>query len=156
MLDETVLPWFWELLAAAGRNLRALCRQLEHLSQERLKQYRAAFEDAKGTVDPYHDWEACVPYISKWPSEEDADDFSAWVVMQGQEFYQQVRNSPEKVQLYLDLFHEVEMKKHPEMTWDTSVDREEYRGYQRADYIATPIYKTRFGEELPDDDFMEG
>ena len=38
----------------------------------------------------------------------------------------------------------------PELQWDEEVDREEYRGYQRADYIATPIFASRFGEDLDD------
>jgi hypothetical protein len=137
------------LLASAGRNLRSLCRHLERLPAERLRQYRAAFDKAKQSVNPYEDWDAAQPYINEWPSEDGADDFSAWVVMQGREFYQQVRSRPQDVQHHLDLFCEAEAGRHPELTWDQDVDRAEYRGYQRADYIATPIYRARFGGELP-------
>jgi hypothetical protein len=35
--------------------------------------------------------------------------------------------------------------------WDDEVDREEYEGYQRADYIAKRIYKLRFGVDLDDE-----
>jgi hypothetical protein len=35
--------------------------------------------------------------------------------------------------------------------WDDSVDKEEYEGSQRADYIASPIYEMKFGGDLYND-----
>lgn len=147
MSDDGAIPqWFWDLLASAERSLRSLCHQLEQLPRERLLQFQTAFDEAKDSLNPYSDWVEAAPHISEWPSEDGADDFSAWVVIQGKEFYHRVRANPDEIQHYLDLFNDVEAGRHPSMHWDIEVDREEYRGYQRADYIITPIYRTRFGQ----------
>ena len=43
---------------------------------------------------------------------------------------------------------EAERRSDETASWDDEVDRPEYRGYQRADYIATPIYRARLGEDF--------
>lgn len=142
-----VSPWFWELLESSNSSLRSLCRKLEQLPKEQLRAYRLQYDEAKEFVNPCY-CEEFGPHITDDCSEDHCDDFSAWVVMQGRRFYEQVRADPASIQRYLDLFDEVERKLEGSLRWDQSVDREEYRGYQRADYIATPIYKLRFGEDL--------
>jgi hypothetical protein len=149
MTDDSQIPaWFWELLESSCRSLRVLCRTLEQLPKEQLQRYRQEYDEAMSRVNPCYR-EECGPHLSTDCSEDHGDDFSAWVVMQGRAFFEQVLAHPEEVQLYLDMFSAVEMQtSHPELRWNEEVDRDEYRGYQRADYIASPIYKARFGEDL--------
>jgi hypothetical protein len=141
--------WFWELLESSGRSLRALCRRLEQLPKEQLRRYRLMYDKLKGEVNP-HGWEECHPYLTDQCSEDHADDFAAWVVMQGLAFYDEVAAHPEQIQHYLGMFAQAEAERRSgrQGAWDNEADRPEYRGYQRADYIASPIYLMRFGEEL--------
>jgi hypothetical protein len=144
---------FWSLLETSTPNLIALCRQLEQLSPTNLWRYQCFYEHYKRTVNPYYDWEECGPHILKWElfSEDGADDFSAWVVMRGQPFLNEVRSRPQSVQRYIDLFQEdVEMGLRPELTWNTQVDRSEYQGYQSPDCIAAGIYRVKFGRAMPE------
>jgi hypothetical protein len=143
-------PWFWELLESSNSSLRSLCRKLEQLPKEQLRTYRVQYDEAKEYVNPCY-CEEFYPYVADDCSEDHGDDFSAWVVMQGRRFYEEVRTDPTSIQRHLDVFDDVERKVEGSPRWDESVDREEYRGYQRADYIATPIYRLRFGEELDDE-----
>ena len=83
-------------------------------------------------------------------SEDYGDDFAAWIVMQGQAPFDDLRSDPSRIQNLLDTFGGVESHEQPELAWDNRIDRDEYRGYQRADYIVTPIYELRFGEDLHD------
>ena len=138
--------WFWELLESSNSSLRLLCRKLE----QQLRAYRRQYDEAKDYVNPCY-CEEFSPYLADGCSEDHGDDFSAWVVMQGHRFYEEVQTDPTSIQRYLDLFGDVERRVEGSPRWDESVDREEYRGYQRADYIATPIYRLRFGEELDDE-----
>jgi hypothetical protein len=149
MIDAPrVSPWFWELLESSGRNLRSLCRKLEQLPKEQIHRYRLEYDEAKSFVSP-HSWEQCQPHLRGECSEDHSDDFSAWVVMQGRNFFEEVLAQPKFVQHYLDMFSEVEMRRgDPGLRWNEEVDRDEYRGCQRADYIASPIYMMRFGEDL--------
>jgi hypothetical protein len=143
-------PWFWGLLEGAARSLRALSQRLEQLPEQDLRQYRREYDQAKDAVNPCS-WEHCQPYLARGCSEDHGEDFAAWVVMQGREFYQEVLSHPEQVQRYLDLFSDQDVGLGPaELRWDESVDRDEFRGYQRADYIAIPIYASRFGKDLRD------
>jgi hypothetical protein len=126
---------------------------LEQLPAEQLLSYRDQYEDAKGWIDVGQDkkyW----PYMDDHSlySEDGSDDFAAWVVMQGREFYERVRTEPESIQHFLNLHEDVECGEgDPMYCWDDSVDKEEYEGSQRADYIASPIYELRFGGDLYND-----
>ncbi len=139
---------FWELIESSGRNLRKLCRKLEELPKDQLRRYRQTYADYKYEVNP-HCWKECHDYLSGDCSEDQADDFAAWVVMQGLAFFHVVSSHPEKIHLYLDMFCDTESGRgYHELRWNEEVDRVEYRGNQRADYIASPIYELRFGENL--------
>jgi hypothetical protein len=145
-------PWFWQLLASSQLSLPALCRQLEQLPKEQLRRYHFEYEAAKDAVNPSYRPEFYA-HLAAECSEDHGDDFAAWVVMQGRAFFEQVLAHPEQMQRHLDLFAEVESGHAArQLRWDNEVDRPEYRGYQRADYIAWPIYQLRFGERLPDTD----
>src|SRR5262249_42206062 len=141
--------WFWDLLESAGHNLCALCRKLEELPQEQLERYRLEYDEAMGYVNPCY-CEEFHPYLVDECSEDHCDDFAAWVVSQGREFYERVRSQPEAVQQHFDMFVRAETGRRSRMQgwWDDRVDRPEYRGYQRPDYIASPIYEMRFAKDL--------
>jgi Protein of unknown function (DUF4240) len=146
--DPPVSPWFWDQLESSGRSLRSLCRKLEELPKEELRRYRLEYEEAKCDVNPCS-WDACQPFLSGGCSEDYGDDFAAWVVMQGREFFGRVLSHPEDVQRHLEMFGEVGMRRGPaDLRWDNEVDREDYGGCQRADYIALAVYRARFGEDL--------
>lgn len=147
-------PWnpdsFWDLIASCGRNLRTLSRKLEQFSKLDLCRYHVAFEDWKSDVSP-HNWEECHPYLERPCSEDHADDFAAWVVMQGEAFYAEVAGHPGRIQHYLEMFSDCRAGgEHAEMRWDTEVERDEYRGSRRADFIASAVYRARFGGSILD------
>lgn len=143
-----ISAWFWKLLESSGRSLNTLCRQLEQLPADQLRQYRDEYDEAKSYVNPCY-WDECYPYLRRDCSEDHGDDFAAWVVMQGRAFYEEVRSYPEAIEGYLDRFAEAEAGRRAGKPgwWDESVDRPEYRGSQRADFIASQILRERFGEE---------
>jgi hypothetical protein len=141
-----ISAWFWELLESSGRSLSFLCRQLEQLPEDQLRRYRDDYDEAKSYVNPCY-WDECLPHLRQDCSEDHGDDFAAWVVMKGRAFYEEVRPHPEAVGGYLDQFAEAERWAGKPGEWDESVDRPEYRGSQRADFIASRILWERFGEE---------
>lgn len=145
--DPRISVRFWRLLESAGRSLNALCRQLEQLPREQLQKYREEYDEAKSYVNPCY-WDECHPHLRRSCSEDHGDDFAAWVVMQGRAFYSEVRSHPEMVEAYLDQFTAAEAERRSGKVgwWDNEVDRPEYRGSQRADYIASRILRGRFGE----------
>lgn len=151
MTDKPELSaWFWEVLESSNRSLRTLCRQLEQASKAQLCRYKIDFDDAKACVNPCF-WDECLEYLSDDCSEDHGDDFAAWVVMQGRAFFERVVAQPEDIDEYLEMFSAADAETgDPETLWDLEVDRDEYRGYQRADYIAEPIYLARFGQDLHD------
>ncbi|HQR07656.1 MAG TPA: DUF4240 domain-containing protein [Gemmatales bacterium] len=142
--------WFWELLESSQGSLRLLCRKIEQLPRQRVIDYHRLYEEAKSSVNPLCR-EDDVTSPDDDCSEDGADDFAAWVVMQGKSLYERAVHDPLHLALLLKSFQEHEAGKGAlafGIAWDNNVDRKEYGGYQRADYIAAPIYRTRFGEEL--------
>lgn len=138
---------FWTLLESSGRSLTALCRQLEQLTEAQLRRFRQDYNEAKCWVNP-HDWAECSTYLQRSCSEDHGDDFAAWVVMQGRAFFDEVRSHPEAIENYLDEYEKAHAARSSSaMWWNTEVDKPEYRGWQRADYIATRICQLRFGDE---------
>jgi hypothetical protein len=143
-------PWFWDLLESSSSSLCLLCRKLEQLPRELLRSYQEQYDEAKEHVNPHY-CEEFWPYIVEAISEDHCDDFAAWVVMRGRHFYQQLRANPASLPRQLEVFDDVERRLEGSPRWDDEVDREEYEGYQRADYIAKRIYKLRFGVDLDDE-----
>lgn len=146
--DRNIPQWFWDLLATSKCSLRNLSRKLEVLSKEQLQQYHIVFEDAKSCVNP-SSWEECYPFLEDDCSEDHGDDFAAWTVMQGMKFYEHVCVHPEKIQDFLNQFDK------SDSSWDEKVDRDEYQGYARADYIVSAVYEQRFNEDLHEACFTE-
>ncbi len=135
--------WFWTMLESSDRSLKALCRQLEQSTPDQLRQYCEEYSEAKDCVDPCA-WVECHPHLSKECSEDHGDDFAAWVVMQGRAFFEQVLSHPEAIAKYMDRFERSERDQTDSSRWDESVDRVEYVGSQRADYIASCILRERY------------
>jgi hypothetical protein len=139
---------FWDLLGSSGRNLHILSRKLELFTKLDLCRYCIAYDNWKSEVNPHY-WEECHRYLTEPCSEDHSDDFAAWVVMQGVEFYDEVASHPERILQYLEMFSDCESgRRHAELRWDEEVDRDDYRGCQRADYIASAIYRSRYGGNI--------
>jgi hypothetical protein len=146
--DETNSQWFWELLSTSQRSLRNLSSKLEKLSKADLQQYYLIYEDAKSSINPCYR-EEYDPFLEDdfMCSEDHGDDFAAWAVMQGLDFYTQVRDQPNHIQQFLNEFEE-SLVLDSEGHWDMEVDREQYKGYARPDYIASAVYGLLFKEDL--------
>jgi hypothetical protein len=142
--------WFWNLIDSSDRSLRKLCGKLEQLSKHDLCRYYLAYGHWKDAVNPHYR-EECHPYLAEPCSEDHCDDFSAWVVMQGLAFFDEVIKHPERIQQYLEVFSDCASGHgYSELRWDENVDREDYRGCQRADYIASAIFRSRHGGSILD------
>jgi uncharacterized protein (TIGR02996 family) len=151
--EHHIRPWVWQLLESANRSLHSLSQLLEALPKERLETFAREIYDAKSYVNPCY-WEECYPHLLGGCSEDHGDDFAAWVVMEGRDFYEQVRARPDKINQHLQTYDEVVRNRYRKRKsrsvpkeW-TDADRSEYRGYQRVDYLARRIYEVRFGDGL--------
>src|SRR5262245_24606750 len=104
--------------------------------------YQRQYEKAKALVNPL--WRAdFASFIRDHEdcSDDTADDFAAWVVMQGRVFFEKVVADPGRLAACLAKFQKSEEAEGESVSqWDEDADRPEYEGYQRADYVATPIY----------------
>jgi hypothetical protein len=151
MIEKSPDGCFWKVIEDSKRSLRRLCRQLEQMPREELISYQQQYEKFKAIVNPLYreDYDSFAE--DDWACSEDgADDFAAWVVMQGQSFFDEMFADPAQLFAQAKAFEEAGEDGTVETRWDENVDRREYRGYQRADSIATAIYRMRFGEELGD------
>jgi len=144
-----VTQWFWELLEASNRNLAILAKKLERLEREELRQFGLQYDEAK--------WDVNICYCEEyWPfmdggvgcSEDHGDDFAAWVVSMGREFYDDLIANREKVKSLNDIYCQVEMDRMPEMGWNSQIANDEYQGYQRPDFIASAIFRSRFDKSF--------
>lgn len=139
---------FWRIIDASKRSLRRLCRQLERMPKKEIVRYQQQYDEAKSMINPLNREDIASFADDDWSCSEDgADDFAAWVVMQGKPFFDEMLADPARLLAQARAFEESD-EDESETQWDETVDRPEYRGYQRADYVATPIYRARFGEEL--------
>lgn len=106
------------------------------------------YDSKKDEVNPHY-WEGSHLNLTEPCSEDHCDDFAAWVVMQGAEFHSDVAAHPERIQQYSDMFSDCESgQSYAELRWDEDVDRNEYRGCQRADYIASAIFRSQHGGDI--------
>ncbi len=139
--DPVEVAWFWEIIESSQRSLRKLCGRLEGLTQPELIRFQCRCWHAKEDVNPFTRFDEMK--LSRPCSEDHGDDFSGWVIGEGRVFFEQVRDNPAEVQKYNDL-----LESRTWVKWDTSVEHEEYEGYQRADLIAKAVYERKFGEDL--------
>src|SRR5262249_34595446 len=84
IMEPSPDPWFWKIIDASKRSLRRLCRQLERMPKEELISYQRHYEQAKSLVNPLYREDFDSFADDDWSCSDDgADDFAAWVVMQG-------------------------------------------------------------------------
>ncbi len=142
--------WFWNLLEDSDRVLQILIERLELLPRDQLRAFQECFENAKGEINPLYRDDLGGTILDC--SEDRGDDFAAWVVSLGHVFYGEVRNKPELIDQFLEIFrlHEDEGQ-HPELRWNSDVAHEEYRGYQSPGFIAYAVYEERFKKSLYDE-----
>jgi hypothetical protein len=141
--------WFWDVLQSSQHNLRALCRQLEALPREKLYSFQYQYQDAMDYVPPGGQDVPKLPATLRVPTDFDSEDFDAWVVSQGREFYYDLRRHPETLQACIDMYlASEEGRGFLELRWDEEVDREEYRGWQSPFQVGFPIYRARFGKDI--------
>ena len=134
--------WFWEIVESSQRNLVTLSRKLESLSKDELVRYQVQCWHAKEDVNPYsqtYDLEAS----GLTCSEDDADDFAAWVVGEGRTFCEKVRDNPDNIRKFFDTYEEADGS-----SWDETVDDPEYHGNQRLDFLANAVYSKKFDEDF--------
>jgi hypothetical protein len=148
-------PWFWSVLASAGRNLNTLAQQLEKMSREELLEYAAEYQDAMEEVNPYCfdevSWDRVSEAVAAASlSEDGAEDYAMWVVSLGDAFFDEVCRTEHRIAMFFELFEESERRDGPNR-WDLSVDRPEYRGSQSPFDIAAAVYAVRFGSDFLDD-----
>jgi len=137
-------PSFWQVIDASKKSLRKLCRQLERMTKEELISYQRQYEDAKSLVNPIYREDFHSFADENWECSEDgADDFAAWVVMRGKPFFEKLLDDPPLLFAQAKAFEEADDDDLAETQWDEEVDRPEYRGYQRADYVANLLMASK-------------
>jgi hypothetical protein len=148
--EPRIEPWFWEIIEKSGHSLRALCRQLEALPEERLFSFQRYYQEAMEYVHP-RDWDNPAIPEGFGCSEDSGTDFAEWVAGQGRDFYYLVRNHPERLDEFFDMFDKCDAEwAFPEMRWDEDVDREEYRGWQSPSAVGFAVFQARFGRDIFD------
>lgn len=141
--------WFWDVLAASQHNLRALCRQLEAMSRERLYSFQYQYWEAMERVPPGDQSVPIMPATVRVSEDFNEEDFAEWVVSQGQRFYYDLRQKPEQLQVYIDIYlASEEGRGFLELRWEEQVDQEVYQGWQSPFQIGFVIYQARFGKDI--------
>jgi Protein of unknown function (DUF4240) len=120
--------WFWELVESLGGDEKVMTRRFNELPRQRLLAFRRQFDRARGYVHPTYRADFRVQHGTC--SEDYGDDFAAWVVSRGREFWQEVGRHPAAFQDKLDEFGQAES------------------GFVRPDYIVSSVFNERFGEEM--------
>src|SRR4051794_39929251 len=94
--------WFWDVLETSGRGLRILCRKLEALPEARLFRFQQQYADAMDFVNP-RDWDDPeIPAAARYSA--GGEEFAAWVVSQGERFYEQVRCNHARLPEFAGMF----------------------------------------------------
>jgi hypothetical protein len=110
---------FWRLITLFKTNPDDFGRKLERMSPDELIGFVWMFDETKATV-----WER---YRGNETSEDYIDDLCAYVVGQGREFFEKVRDNPDKMPLQVDY-------SQPGLN---------------VRYAVQETYRSRFGEDLP-------
>ncbi len=123
-------PWFWPLVESLGGDVSAMEERFMAMPRQRLLAFRRMYDRALSHVHPYH--RPDFVFGERDCSEDHADDFAAWVVSRGREFWDAVRRHPENGPRHLDAFEPI-------------ADKEMGR---RPDFIAGNVFYERFGESI--------
>ncbi len=148
---------FWRALASYGGSHRRMREHLESIPEDQLRFLAEQFQDATGHVDPSMLEEFWVYSRREW-SEDSGGRFAAWVVMQGETPYDDVRSQPEQIEQFNDQHEAAELdrrrrddinrRRKPGPSRETEADRIQFQE-SRLDYVAMEIYYDRHGRELP-------
>jgi hypothetical protein len=123
-------PWFWPLVESLGGDVQAMSERFKAMPRQRLLAFRRMYDRALSHVHPYHRGDFV--FGDRDCSEDHADDFAAWVVSRGREFWDEVRRHPKDGPRYLDEFAPIA---------DKEMDR-------RPDFIAGGVLHERYGENI--------
>lgn len=90
---DDVSPWFWNIVARAGRDRNRLRELLEQMSADDVVRFHDEFEEAaiELTDSPF------IHHVDDDVSEDGMRDIAEWVVSQGKDFYSDVLRNPQKI-----------------------------------------------------------
>lgn len=154
--DTFIYPWFWLLMESIGHRRQVLRNCLEAFSEAQLARYIDEFCGAKDNINPAYA-EQFWPYLVGGCSADHADDFAAWAVMEGRDYYGLVISRPELINQHLPMYDEaleawrrsMRLKRSKRTKRKRKVvvnaSDEEIDLMLRGDYLAKEVYETRFG-----------
>jgi hypothetical protein len=140
--------WFWKALDATRPSLAALESWLMNASQEHVEQFAAEYELAAQALCDY--WDGPIVDGVEY-SEDDTEDLCDWVVAQGRELWHKVKDREIDIGT-IALVHSrgnYDLLPVPVSEWTTEVRDSKHRGYQDPASIASGVYRSRFGVDLP-------
>ena len=149
---------FWRALASYDGSHQRMREHLERIPEDQLRFMAEEFRDATCYVNPYgrDDYR---PYCRWEWSEDSGNDFAAWVVMRGEDFYDDVRSQPERIETFT-LQHEAaeralrrrdstnRRRKPGGPVRNAEEDRIQFER-SRLDHVAMGIYYDRHGRDMP-------
>jgi hypothetical protein len=146
-MDE-IPAWFWQVLDSSKPRLSTLEAWLAAQPRRTVEQFAAAYTNAAETLG---DYSAGVDVDEEVWSEDSTEDLYNWIVSQGHDYWAAVVSGEhplvDVVDLYLD--RPSSLGAAP-VRWTNDVSNPEHQGYQAPCCIAHGVYRTRFGEEIPD------
>ncbi len=148
---------FWRALASYDGCHRRMRDHLERLPEDQLTFLAEQFQDAISCVDPsLRDdfW----PYSRRVWTEDAGERFAAWVVMQGETVYDDVRSQPEQIEQFTAQSEaaehdrrrrdDINRRRKPGLARESEADRIQFQR-SRLDYVAMGVYYDRHGRDLP-------
>jgi len=147
---------FWRALASYEGSHRRMREHLERIPEDQLRVLAELFQGPISYVNPCYR-EEFWPYLRSGWSENTGDDFATWVVMRGEDFYDDVRSQPEQI----EQFAEQREAAWREFDRRDSTNRRRRHGpireaeedrllfpWRRLDWAAREIYRERYGHEM--------
>lgn len=149
---------FWRALESYAGSHRRMQEHLDQIPEDQLRFLAEEFQNAICYVNPCLR-EEFLPYSRRGWSEDSGDDFAAWVVMRGEDFYDDVRSQPEQIEQFANRREKAwrergrrdstnRRRKHGPIR-EAEEDRLRFP-WSRLDYVAMEIYSDRHdGRDLP-------
>ncbi|MEZ0231190.1 MAG: DUF4240 domain-containing protein [Planctomycetota bacterium] len=138
----------WSLLDATRPDLAKLAAHLEAMSQGELEAYQLAF--VRSMEDVASDWSDGIRVGDRVLSEDDMEDFCAWVVGEGRAIFERATAPGADLAALVTLRDSAErggVEAHPRWA-PTRPLASDLRGYLSPYYLAIPIYERRFEGDL--------
>jgi uncharacterized protein (TIGR02996 family) len=152
-----IVSRFWRALAGYGASHRRMREHLERIPEDQLRLLAEQFQNAICYVDPNLRDEFW-PHSRRGWSEDSGERFAAWVVMQGETVYDDVRSQPELIEQFGEQCDAAELdlrrrwdandRRRSGLLRDVEADRIQFQR-SRLDYVAMGIYSDRHGRDLP-------